>query len=160
MNCPRCNQMLSENEKVCSNCNLQFENQPPQGEYQQPQGAYPPPQGAYPPPQGAYPPPQGAYPPPQGAYPPPPPMGYIVQPRYNPAAITGFVLSCVSIFLYAIGLGVAGLIVSIVGLNQATRRGERGKGLAIAGLAIGAFTTLLFLIFIFALASFPWGRYI
>ncbi len=75
-------------------------------------------------------------------------------------AITGFVLSCVSIFFYVIGLGIAGLIVSIVGVSHCAKKRERGKGLAIAGIAIGAFTTLLFIIFVFALTTIPWQYYI
>jgi len=48
--------------------------------------------------------------------------------RTNRAAIWGFVLA----FLVA----PAGLVLSAVGMRQARRRGEKGRGLAIAGLVI------------------------
>lgn len=42
-----------------------------------------------------------------------------------------------------------GLILSIVGLCQCNKRSEKGRGLAIAGIVIGAVLTLL-MIFVYA----------
>lgn len=77
--------------------------------------------------------------------------------NYNGLSIAGFSLSCAallsSIFLFGLFLfglpGVVGLILSIVGLCQCNNRSEKGRGLAIAGIAIGAVLTLL-MIFVYA----------
>lgn len=65
--------------------------------------------------------------------------------NYNGLSIAGFSLSCAAIiFNFLFGLpGVVGLILSIVGLCQCNNRSEKGRGLAIAGIAIGAVLTLL-----------------
>ena len=76
--------------------------------------------GAGYPPQGVY--QQGQ----QGAYPYPAQQ----QPNWNGMCIAGFVCS----FL----ISIVGLILSIVGLKQAKQSGERGQGLAIAGIVISA----------------------
>ena len=76
---------------------------------------------------GATYPPQGVYQQSQqGAYPYPAQQ----QPNWNGMCIAGFVCS----FLFSI----VGLILSIVGLKQAKQSGERGQGLAIAGIVISA----------------------
>ena len=74
--------------------------------------------------------------------------------NYNGLSIAGFSLSCAallsSIFLFGLFLfglpGVVGLILSIVGLCQCNNRSEKGRGLAIAGIAIGAVLTLLMIL--------------
>lgn len=56
--------------------------------------------------------------------------------NYNKTAITGLILSIISIF----GLGLVGLIgfiLGIVALTQIKHTKERGKGLAIAAIIIG-----------------------
>ena len=66
--------------------------------------------------------------------------------------IAGFSLSCAAIIsnILLFGLpGIVGLILSIVGLCQCNKRSEKGRGLAIAGIAIGAVLTLL-MIFVYA----------
>jgi hypothetical protein len=114
--------------------------QPPADQGSQaPQPAYPPPPGAYPPPpypapqqpHGEYgqqpygaPPPYGA-PQPYGAYPPPP------KPGFNGFAIASLVLSIVGGILLSV-------IFGIVALVQTRRSGQKGRGLAIAGLAVSA----------------------
>lgn len=68
--------------------------------------------------------------------------------NYNGLSIAGFSLSCAAIlsnFLFGLP-GVAGLILSIVGLCQCNKRSEKGRGLAIAGIAIGAVLTLLMIL--------------
>lgn len=57
-------------------------------------------------------------------------------------AIAGFVLSLLGLF----GVGsVLGIIFSAVGRNRARRTGQRGEGLAIAGIVIGIVTLLGFI---------------
>ena len=72
--------------------------------------------------------------------------------NYNGLSIAGFSLSCAAIIsnILLFGLpGIVGLILSIVGLCQCNKRSEKGRGLAIAGIAIGAVLTLL-MIFVYA----------
>lgn len=58
-------------------------------------------------------------------------------PPYNGMAIAGFVLSCVSMVLCCFPVtALVGLILSIAGMQQITRTGMRGRGLAIAGLIL------------------------
>ncbi|MBT1173557.1 DUF4190 domain-containing protein [Bifidobacterium sp. MA2] len=85
--------------------------------------------------------------PPQGVYPSQPygyyGYGYPAQRTWNAMAIAGFVCS----FFVAI----VGLVLSIIGLNQIKRTGEKGRGLAIAGIIISAVQmviTVLFIVFI------------
>ena len=65
------------------------------------------------------------------------PMGYGPVPaaRWNGMAIAGFVCSFFAC--------VVGLVLSIIGLKQVNETGERGRGLAIAGIVIGAVNTVL-----------------
>ena len=62
--------------------------------------------------------------------------------RKNICALVGFILSMASILLHGnfLGmLGLAGMIVSIVGLAQTVKHSEQqGKGFAIAGVVVGA----------------------
>ena len=72
--------------------------------------------------------------------------------NYNGLSIAGFSLSCAAIIsnILLFGLpGIVGLILSIVGLCQCNKRSEKGRGLAIAGIVIGAVLTLL-MIFVYA----------
>lgn len=59
--------------------------------------------------------------------------------RTNTLAIVGFILS----FLFPL----AGLIISIIALNQIKASGENGKGFAIAGIVISAVFMVLGLLF-------------
>ena len=54
--------------------------------------------------------------------------GAVNSSKYNTVSIVGFVFS----FL----IPIVGLICSIIGLKQVSARGERGRGLAIAGIII------------------------
>lgn len=53
------------------------------------------------------------------------------QPSVNITAIVGFILSL-------LGFNIVAVIVGAVGLSQVKRRGQRGRGLAIAAIVIGA----------------------
>ncbi|KFI58343.1 DUF4190 domain-containing protein [Bifidobacterium cuniculi] len=63
--------------------------------------------------------------------------GYYVAPteKWNTMCIVGFVLS----FL----LPLVGLVLSIIALVQINKTGEKSKGMAIAGIVIGALATIL-----------------
>ncbi|MEZ0349287.1 DUF4190 domain-containing protein [Mycobacterium sp. pR1184] len=113
--------------------------------------SYPPPPGesGYPPPgQGYSPPPPGpSYPPPPGgSYPPPPPApGYPPAPGggYPPAAAgtNGMAIASLvcSLLGWLCGIGpILGIIFGIIALGKIKQTGEGGRGLAIAGIAIGA----------------------
>ena len=65
----------------------------------------------------------------------------------NACSLIGFILSTASIVLSYFGMPItlAGIIVSIVGLVQTNRKGERGKSFAIAGICIGAVLLLIYL---------------
>lgn len=66
--------------------------------------------------------------------------------KYNSVAISGFVISIVSIFVVSIILGPVGAIFSAIGLKQINETNEKGKGLAIAGIIIGISVIILMII--------------
>ncbi|MGI3200060.1 DUF4190 domain-containing protein [Streptomyces sp. GLT-R25] len=110
--------------------------QPPQGQPQgQPQGPYQPPgqpQGPY----GAYPGgPQG-----QGPGPGPGPYGYQpwgqgYSPYSTPAPVNGLAIAALVLGILCF-LPLVGLILGFFALAQIKRKGERGKGMAIAGMIL------------------------
>ncbi len=69
-----------------------------------------------------------------------------VQKKTNGFAIAGFVISLVSIFCCG-GTAWLGLVFSIIGLVNANKSDGEGKGLAIAGIVIGAILLLLLVAF-------------
>lgn len=81
----------------------------------------------------------------------PQPYGAPMQPssdRFNVMAIVGFVLAFV--------VSLAGLIVSIIALSQIKKTGERGRGLALAGVIISALSIvfgIIWIIFLIAVAA-------
>jgi hypothetical protein len=144
-------------------------DQPQYGQQSQPQYGTP---GNYPPP-----PPYGAAPygPPPG-YPPPGygapgygapgygapgygPSGYGApgypafgaQPtKTNPLAIASLVASVVSLC----GIGsIAGIILGVVAINQIKVSGESGRGLALAGIIVGAVTLLFSMLWLVLVAA-------
>jgi hypothetical protein len=107
---------------------------PPPGE-----SGYPPPgQGYSTPPPPSYPPPPAAgYPPPPGpGYAPPPGPAYPAAVGTNSMAIASLVCSLLG---WLCGIGpILGIIFGILALGKIKQTGEGGRGLAIAGIAIGA----------------------
>ena len=95
-------------------------------------------------------PPQGVYQ--QGAYPYPAQQ----QPNWNGMCVAGFVCS----FL----ISIVGLILSIVGLKRVKQSGEKGQGLAIAGIVISAVRIALAIVLVilmilgFGVALSRYGR--
>ena len=67
------------------------------------------------------------------------------QQKYNLIAILGFIFSFISTG--------PGLVLSIIGLYQAGKRNERGKGLAIAGIIISVGVTIGALVLALVLLS-------
>lgn len=59
--------------------------------------------------------------------------------RYNVLSIVGFILA----FL----VSVAGLVISLIALSQIKKTGERGHGLALAGVIISIVSIVLSIIF-------------
>ncbi|GAB2730101.1 DUF4190 domain-containing protein [Arthrobacter bambusae] len=55
---------------------------------------------------------------------------------FSKAAITGFIISCVGLFVFAMA-GPLGTAISGIGFRRARDHGLRGRGLAIAGMIIG-----------------------
>ncbi|GGK53982.1 DUF4190 domain-containing protein [Streptomyces flaveus] len=117
---------------------------PPPGP-QQPQGGQYPPPGPYgaPPGQGQGPAPYGyqswgqGYPP-HSPYPPPAP----------PPPVNGFAIAALVLGILCF-LPLIGLILGLIALAQIRRKGERGKGMAIAGMILSGIGTA-FLVFAFA----------
>lgn len=127
--------------------------QPPARQYQPPAGQYQPPPGQYQPPPGQYQPPAGQYQPPAGPY------GYQQAPYYpaaaaarnNPVAIAALVCGIAQFFLGLLVVGnillaIPAVICGAIGLRQVDQRGERGRGMAIAGLVLGILGVAYFLI--------------
>ena len=63
------------------------------------------------------------------------PYGAPTQQRFNTLAIVGFALSFF--------ISIAGVVCCAIALSQINARGERGRGLAIAGLVIGSVSMVL-----------------
>ena len=58
--------------------------------------------------------------------------------KFNKCTIIGFVLSIFSITLFDFGMiPILAIIFNSIGLSQTIRGQQKGKGFAIAGLAIG-----------------------
>ena len=85
------------------------------------------------------------------------------RPKLNVLALLGFIFSLVGSFVsflllvagsdsatgaFLLGLpfGIAGLVCSIIGLVKVKRKGQRGKGFAIAGLVVGAVICAIWLL--------------
>jgi uncharacterized membrane protein len=90
---------------------------------------------SYPPP-----PPPGGYPPPGPGYPPPPPAA-----GTNTLAIASLVSSLLG---WLCGIGpILGLVFGFIALNQIKKTGQGGRGLALAGIIIGAVAIVLGIIY-------------
>ncbi|WEO78710.1 DUF4190 domain-containing protein [Cryobacterium sp. SO2] len=66
-------------------------------------------------------------------------------PTFNKMAIWGFVIACVGLIVFGF-LGALAAALSSTGLKAIRRTGERGKGLAIAGICIGIFDFIFYLV--------------
>jgi hypothetical protein len=66
--------------------------------------------------------------------------------RTNGFAIAGLVCGIVGVFLASIILGPLAIIFGGIGLNRANHSGGKGKGMSIAGVALGVIDVVLFVI--------------
>lgn len=126
--------------------------QPQQGGYEAPPIEQappfpPPPYAGYAPP--GYPPPPPGYPvagPNYPSYAPPPEYGAPYPGGYgppmapvggtNPLAIFSLVASCIGLLC---GFGsIIGIVLGVIAMIQIKRTGQQGRGLAVAGIAVGA----------------------
>ncbi|MFE6284743.1 DUF4190 domain-containing protein [Streptomyces sp. NPDC057877] len=111
---------------------------PPPGPHQpqDPQGQYPAPQGPYAPPSFPQQPP--SFPQQQAAWHPYPyPYGYPPQPPVNGVAIAALVFGVLCL------LPAIGLVLGVIALVQIKRKGQRGKGMAVAGTVLSSVGVLL-----------------
>lgn len=82
----------------------------------------------------------------------PAPRSTIQTVPYNTMCITGLVISGISLLLNFFGLvGIAGTIVSVIGLIDCEKKKENGKSLAVCGIIIGVFSIFYGLIAILTL---------
>ena len=128
----------------------------PQPPHDPPQSPYPPPQGGGYPPQPPYPPPQGGgYP---GAYPPPPPAPYAgyapppVGPK-NGLGIAALIVAIIGlVFCWTVVggiiLGVVAVIIGFLARGRVKRGEASNGGVAIAGIVLGIVAIVLGLVFI------------
>lgn len=86
--------------------------------------------------------------------------------RTNTLAIVSFIASLAGVFVLPVIGQIAGVVMGHISLSQIKSRGEKGRGLALAGviigyatLALGVLAIIAFAIFIGALASTPGSRY-
>lgn len=71
---------------------------------------------------------------------------------YNTMCIVGLVISGISLLLNFWGLvGIAGTIVSVLGLTSCQQKNENGKALAVIGIIIGVFSIIYGLLGILSL---------
>lgn len=100
--------------------------------------------------------PLGAVPPPPSPYAPPPPYAAPPYPvaasgrRVNSLAVAALVCSLIPGFP-----SVAAIIAGTTARRQIRRNGERGDGIAVAAIVIGAISLLVFLLFLVGTARFP-----
>lgn len=67
-----------------------------------------------------------------------------------PAAPKTNVLAIVSLVISILGFNVIAIILGAIALNQIKKTGENGRGLAIAGIIIGAVSLVIVIIVIIA----------
>lgn len=92
------------------------------------------------------------------AYPPPPP-GYPAAGPYPtappPAGTSGFAITSLILGILPLCAGVLGVIFGVIALNQIKRTGQRGRGLAITGIACGSVWMVLTAVVVILAAAHP-----
>lgn len=71
--------------------------------------------------------------------------------EYNILCIAGLVISCVSLLLGGV-IGIAGIIVSYIGLKKCKEQKEKGREFAIIGIVLGSTTAVFWLVSIILVA--------
>ena len=121
MYCRNCGQKLEEQAAFCPRCGTRRQIPPT-----------PPPCGPGPGPGG--------------------PRPVVQRAPYNTLCIVGLVVSLISILLNCWGIvGIVGTVLSVIGLNQCTRRNENGRALAIGGIVIGVLSIVYAFVFLILL---------
>lgn len=64
---------------------------------------------------------------------------------FSKAAIAGFIISCVGLFVFAMA-GPLGTVISGMGFRRARDHGLRGRGLAVAGMILGVVDFAFYLV--------------
>ncbi len=72
--------------------------------------------------------------------------------NYNTLAIVGFALSLISFTSFI--RSIAAIVISAIGLSNISKSKEKGTGLAIAGIIIGALSIVISIFFTFLLIAF------
>lgn len=72
--------------------------------------------------------------------------GYAPAPPTNALSVVSLVLSCVSVIFFI--TAPVGLILGIISLKQINKTNEQGKGMAIAGIIVGSFISLILLCYL------------
>ena len=75
-------------------------------------------------------------------------MGAPLRPPFSKQAISGFVVACISLFIFGF-MGVIGAVLCLRGLREVRRGQARGRRLAIAGAAIGVLGFIFYLVSLF-----------
>lgn len=67
------------------------------------------------------------------------PGGTAAAGRFNPLAIVSLILGIVGFFIGLFGIvGAVALVLGLVARSQIARTGQRGRGMALAGIILGA----------------------
>ena len=75
-------------------------------------------------------------------------LGAPQRPPMSKIAVWGFVIACVSLFVFGF-IGLVGMFLGGRGLRAIRTGRARGRGLAIAGIAIGAASFIFYLVAMF-----------
>jgi len=70
------------------------------------------------------------------------------RPRWNGCAVAGFVLSLIPV------ANIAGFALCIAGFIQAAQNGQRGRGLAIAGIMVNALVSIIIFVYLYQFALY------
>jgi Domain of unknown function (DUF4190) len=137
---------------------IEYEPTPPPGYSMPPMPppGYGPPPTSFPPP-GGYPPP-GPFPPSVGYGPPPPPYGYgygygYGAPYADPGSTNGKAIGALVTAIAGVPLcfcavpSIVGIILGIVAMNETRKTGQKGHGMALAAIVVGAVSLVLMVLF-------------
>lgn len=70
----------------------------------------------------------------------------------NVLSVVGMIVALISLLLNFWGIvGIAAVVLSYLGLVQINKTGEKGKGMALTGIAIGAFSIVYAFVMILSL---------
>ena len=78
--------------------------------------------------------------------------------RSNPMAVAALVCGIVGLFVLSVVLGPLAIVFGSLGMRNAERGGARNRGVALAGVILGAIDVVLFVIAMIAVSNggFSW----